>query len=290
MKILVIGGSRFVGPLVINLLIKHKHDVTVFNRGNLQTKYPSTVKYVQGSRDKNFKLPEKFDAVIDTCAYNGKQTQKAVKELRFDYFLHFGTVASYQETKIFPITEEFETGIWPAFGDYNKGKVECEKVLAKSKIKYASIRPVYILGPKNYCDRENFIYSRINKGEPLIIPGDGKGLAQFVFADEVAKIMVELTEKQIIGSYNVCGNEYISLTGLVHEMGKIVGKKPVTKYNPRAIGANYKKEEFPFDNETMVISNEKIKNTLGFKFRPLVSGLRQDYKNYYQKVTRARPQ
>lgn len=282
MKVLIIGGSRFVGPHLIKLLLKSKHSITVFNRGTIEIKYPSSVRFIKGDRSEGFNLKEKFDVVIDMCAYNGKQTIIALKELKFDYFLHFGTVAAYKKTEIFPLNEDSVIGDWPSFGDYNKGKVECERILAKSEIKYGIIRPAYILGPKNYCDRENFIYSRIIKGIPLVLPGNGLGVAQFVFVDEVAQSIVKLVEGKIQGPFNISGNQEITITGLVEEMGKIVGKDPIIKYNPKAIGANFKEEEFPFDNENLIVSNEKIKR-LGIKFRPLVEGLTKDYKSYYHK-------
>lgn len=281
MNILIIGGSRFVGPHVISLLLKNKHKLTVFNRGTVDFKYPKDVRFIKGNRGNGFGLNEKFDVVIDMCAYIGSQTRLAIKDLTFDYFLNFGTVASYQKTEIFPLTEKSPIGDWPSFGDYNKGKVECERVLAKSGIKYGTIRPVYILGPKNYCDRENFIYSRIMKETPLTLPGNGLGLAQFVFVDEVALAIVTLVEGRIQGAFNIAGNEEITLTGLVEEMGKIVGKKPIINFNPNAIGSNFKEEEFPFDNENLIASNDKIKK-LGIEFIPLIEGLRKDYKSFYK--------
>ncbi|OIP86400.1 hypothetical protein AUK04_00740 [Candidatus Roizmanbacteria bacterium CG2_30_33_16] len=282
MKILIIGGSRFVGPHVVSLLLRKKHKLTVFNRGGISSKYPQEVRFVKGDRGQGFdKLKEKFDIVIDTCAYVGSQTKKAIEDLKFDYFLHFGTVAAYKKTEIFPLTEESPIGDWPSFGDYGKGKVECEKVLAKSGINYGIIRPAYILGPKNYCDRENFIYSRIKKGIPLVLPGNGLGVAQFVFVDEVARAIVTLAENRIRGAFNVAGNESITLVGLVEEMGKIVGKKPIITLNPKAIGKNFREEEFPFDNENLIVSNNKIKK-YGIDFIPLIEGLKRDYKNFYK--------
>lgn len=64
-------------------------------------------------------------------------------------------------------------------------------------------------------------------------------------------------------------------------MGKIVGKKPIITFNPQAIGANFKEEEFPFDNENLIVTNKKIKK-LGIKFTPLVEGLKRDYNNFYK--------
>ncbi|KKT37375.1 MAG: mRNA-binding protein [Candidatus Gottesmanbacteria bacterium GW2011_GWB1_44_11c] len=270
MKILIIGGSRFVGPHLVKLLIARKHTITVFNRGVISTKYPKGVTFIKGDRDKGF------------CAFIGSQTSRAIEELKFDYFLNFGTSASYQKTEIFPLAEESPIGDWPAFGDYNKGKVACERVLEKSGIKCGTIRPAYILGPKNYCDRENFIYSRIIKKIPLILPGNGLGVTQFVFVDEVALAIVALVEHRAQGAFNIAGDQIITNTGLVGEMGKIVGKEPIIQLNPDAIGLNFKEEEFPFDNENLIVSNDKIKK-YGIEFIPLIDGLRRDYKNFYQK-------
>jgi nucleoside-diphosphate-sugar epimerase len=281
MKILVIGGSRFVGPLLIKKLVTNKHNVTVFNRGTIQTEYPTGVTYIKGDRDQGFNIKDHFDAVIDTCAYNGKQTKQALDGLSFAYFLHFGTVASYKEPKIFPLAEDDAQGNWPFMGDYNKGKAECEVELQRSGKKYATIRPDYILGAANYINRENFIYSRINDGVPLLLPGNGQALLEFVTAQDVADIIAMLTEKQISGAYNCSGDEIITLKNLVEYMATLVGKKPIIQYNPAADGANHNEDEFPFANENLITTNQKLKD-LGFKFTPLLNGLKADFDSYYK--------
>ncbi len=66
-------------------------------------------------------------------------------------------------------------------------------------------------------------------------------------------------------------------------MAKIIGKKPIIKFNPNADGENFNEKEFPFANENFFCSNEKIKE-LGIKFTPLLRGLKEDYENYYKKI------
>src|SRR3989344_7902571 len=102
MKILIIGGSRFVGPLVVEKLLKNKHDITIFNRGKIQSNY-NKVKFIQGDRRDGFNIKDKFDVVIDTCAYKGEHIKKVIEELNFDYYLNFGTAASYKKTNNFPL-------------------------------------------------------------------------------------------------------------------------------------------------------------------------------------------
>ncbi len=267
-KILLIGGSRFVGPILVELLLNRGHSLTIFNRGLLQSEYPTGARFVKGDRNKGFDQKEHFDAVIDMCAYNGAQTENALRELRFDFFLHFSTAAVYKKN------------IW---GEYNKSKIECEKVLEKSGVKYASLRPVYILGPKNYCDREHFIYSRIRNNQPLILPGDGQAKIQFVFAEEVAESIALIVEKRALGAFNCAGDEIITLVDLVETMGKIAGQEPILRFNPRADRENHNLSEFPFANENLIVSNEKIKK-IGVEFTPLRAGLKKDYENFYRNI------
>jgi nucleoside-diphosphate-sugar epimerase len=280
MNILIIGGSRFVGVHVVALLLKHKHSITVFNRGLVSSEYPSEVRFIKGDRHDSFGIKDHFDAVIDMCAYEGKDTEFALQQLEFDYFLQFSSVAVYKRTNVFPISEEAALGGWTS-SEYDQGKYSCEQVLAADRRAHGIIRPVYILGQKNYCDRERFIYSHIINQIPLILPGDGRGMTQFVFADEVARSIVALVEGKISGAFNISGNEIMTLTGLVEMMGDIVGEKPIITFNPDAIGTNYKEEEFPFDNDTLIVSNEKIKQS-GIEFIPLQDGLRSDFENWYK--------
>ena len=60
MKILVIGGSQFIGPLIIDKLVERNHDVTVFNRGKTKSQYDN-VKFIQGDRRNGFNLKDYFD-------------------------------------------------------------------------------------------------------------------------------------------------------------------------------------------------------------------------------------
>lgn len=283
-KILVIGGSRFVGRHLVGRLAGAGHRVTVFNRGTRKEDDPEGIDHIRGDRDEGFRISEKFDAVVDMCAYRGEQTKRALAELRFDHFVHMSTAAVYKKSELFPLIEESPIGSWPAWGAYNKDKVECEEVLKKSGVAYASLRPVYILGPENYVDRERFLYHHLKKGTPLFLPGNGQAITQFVFVEEVAESLAILVEQRIAGVFNCAGDDVVTLKGFVEEMARVVGKKPVIEYNLSADGTNHLIEEFPFANENLFVSNAKIKN-LGVKFIPLHEGLKRDYEGYYKNTS-----
>jgi nucleoside-diphosphate-sugar epimerase len=281
MKILIIGGSRFVGPILIKKLLANGHTLTIFNRGTQDYGYPDSVTHVKGDRNNGFKIDDHFDTVIDMCAYNGEQTQAALDGLSYDFFLHFGSVASYQESQIFPITEDSPLGVWPAMGDYGKGKVECEEVLAQSGKKYATVRPTYILGVDNYLDRENFIYKKIHESETITFPGSGQGVVTYAFVDDVAEVFAILAEKQIEGEFNCAGDEAITLKGLVEYMASLLGKKAHITNGPQKTREEGLRESFPFGNHNMIFSNQKIKD-LGVELTPLLEGLKNDFNNWYK--------
>jgi len=283
MKILIIGGSRFVGPILINKLIKLNHDLTIFNRGKHQKEYNKKINFVKGDRNTKVNLKDHFDVVIDMCAYNVNQLKNVIDYVSFDYFINFGTAASYKKTDIFPLTESSPLGRWPLWGSYNTGKVECEKLLIKKGIKHSTIRPVYILGKANYVNREAFIYSKILHEERIILPGNGQAVCQFVFVEDVANVLVFLVKNKLEGAFNLAGDEFVTLQGLVTIMGDIVGKKAIMEFNPLADGLYHKEEEFPFANENFICSNEKLKK-LKIKFLPLINTLESHYKTYYQKI------
>jgi len=283
MNILILGGSNFIGPIIIDKLLACGHNLTVFNRGKSKSSYPKTVRFIKGDRDSGFNINNHFDAVIDMCAYYGDQTKAAISQINFDFFVHCSSAAVYKKSSSFPLTEDSPIGVWPLWGDYNRVKVECENILAESDVKYASLRPVYILGPNNSFDREHFIYSRLKKGQQLVLPGDGSAKVQFVHVNDVVNCFVLLAEKQLSGVFNCAGDDITSLNGLVIEMGKIAGKKPVMKTDPKNDGENFDWVSFPFPNEPFLFSNKKIKSH-GIAFTPLFNGLKKDYKNYYSKI------
>ncbi len=283
MDILIIGGSRFIGPRLIDALIANGHAITVFNRGTHKVDYPKEVTHIKGDRDSGFSVEGHFDAVIDTCAYGGEQTERALGELDFDFFVNVGTAASYAKSEVFPLTENSPLGQWPVWGAYNEGKVACERVLEKSGVEYATLRPVYILGANNYVERERFIYGKLKRHERIVLPGNGNAVVQFVFVQDVVRSLALLAEKKIKGAYNCAGDGAITLNGLVHEMAKTVGVTPLVQYNPNTDGAQFNENEFPFANENFFCSNQKLKEH-GIAFTPLHKGLKADYEEYYKNV------
>lgn len=283
MDILVIGGTRFIGPVLVEELLRHKHSVSLFNRGTNPRIFSSPVTEYRGDREQGFGIEKKFDAVIDLCAYNGEQSKRALAELTCDYFLHISSAAAYATPTIFPLREDSPIGLWPQWGNYNKNKVDAEKIVSASNMPHAIVRPVFILGKDNYCSREQFIYSHLKSQTPIRIPGNGEAIIQFVFVQDVARAIVSLVESKITGAFNCGGDEAVTLNALVKSMAKIASIDPIIEYNPQADQENFNEAEFPFSNSNFFCDSAKLK-ALGISFTPLLTGLEDDYQTYYKNL------
>src|SRR5574340_841778 len=99
MDILIIGGSRFVGPILVKELIDKGNNITIFNRGQVRSDY-GDVDFIRGDRDAGFRIHKGFDVVIDMCAYMGRHTKAAIEQLDFDFFVHMSTAAAYRKSEV----------------------------------------------------------------------------------------------------------------------------------------------------------------------------------------------
>lgn len=300
MRVLVLGGSRFLGRNLVRALINKGHDITIFNRGNYpDSRIPKGVKIVHGDRSNKLHLERlgrsRFDTIFDTSGYFPEQISLAVDRFQgnCDHYVYCSSAVVYAEPVTFPLREENLLGSWPVWGEYGENKRACEEVIWNARKKtgfpVSTIRPVYILGPDNYLNRESFILERLLSNSRIIIPGSGTALIQFIFVDEVAHIlmtMMENVDRTIGKSFNCCGDEFVTLNGFVSLFAKVSDSVPLlvhTELDQFGIpSVPYEAEDvFPFSNTSIVCSNERLKQGLGYNhFLSLEEGLRNLYAWY----------
>ena len=214
MEVLIIGGSRFSGRYAIDYLLKNGHKVTVLNRGQSAKKssvafikaekfsYPKNVEILIADRTKFNELENqikkrKFDAIIDTCAFNSKDIQNIIdlapKEL--EHYVFVSTASVYDDTgliKHYPIPEDAPNGSedddYPI--QYTRDKRRAESRLLKeyneNNFPITIIRPTYIYGPFNYLYREAYFFDRLLDNEPIYMPGNGDYITDFIFCKDLA--------------------------------------------------------------------------------------------------------
>ncbi|GHB37801.1 epimerase [Pseudovibrio japonicus] len=194
-KLLVIGGSGFVGASLIPALLSKGYDVTLLNRGSRPIK---GTQQLVADRNDPFAMrqaKDRFDAVIDTSAYTKEQSELAFKTfgIHAKKWIHLSTAAVYKETHDHLPSEKDPIGGTPTWGAYGKNKSEVDDFLLNQEhTPTVAIRPPYLYGPNNDIDREQFVWARALTDRPIILPSDGQSKLQFLHEEDLASFIVYL--------------------------------------------------------------------------------------------------
>ncbi|MGF1515600.1 MAG: NAD-dependent epimerase/dehydratase family protein [Elainellaceae cyanobacterium] len=288
MRLLVMGGTRFIGLYLVRRLLDLNHEVVLFNRGNMPSPSPD-VKQIHGDRkdaEQVAKLAgERFDAVFDNNGRSLSDTQMLVEALDggFQQLVYVSSAGVYPKSDQMPHVEG--DAIDPKSRHF--GKHETEEYLAAQKIPFTSLRPVYIYGPQNYNDVEAWFFDRILRDRPVPIPGNGMHLTQMGHVDDLAAAMVAALgcEKARGQIYNVSGERAVTFDGLARACALAVGKSPealqLVHYDPSQFDFG-KRKAFPLRVQHFFTDIHKAQQDLGWTpGYSLVSGLKDSLQRDY---------
>lgn len=280
LNILILGGNRFSGRLVTEKLYNQGHNITVLNRTGTA---PVPCKIIQGDRNDEswlkVALRDKFfDCIVDMCLYHLEQAKKSIPifESRTNRYVFISSIAVYQQSEMFPISENHPAGPWPIYGDYGIEKSKIEHYLSSFEgLSYVILRPTYVIGKDNHHNREGYYFDKILNNEPIDIEGDGKAILSFVFVEDVANIIVifATSNKATKEIYNICNDEFITIKGFIELVSAVIGK---------SVPLNIVDEMVSFKNEHCFFSNEKVKKHLNYEFKALKQGISELYEHAYK--------
>ena len=217
MDVLLIGGTRFTGPKLVEQLASSGHQLTLFNRGNHELATDHDVARVSGDRRNEADVKElfatrSFDAVVDMCAFEPADVTVLFQaDCDPERYVCYSTAGVYSETGIVPSRETDERGKNPFWGTYGTDKAALEDRLFRAHEETGFPATVarfpYIYGPGNHLYREAALFDRVRADSPVPVPGDGQSLLQFVYVDDVARAVADIvqdTTGQSVGeAYNV---------------------------------------------------------------------------------------
>lgn len=289
MRILVMGGTRFIGVYLTKMLVAQGHDVVLFNRGN----HPAPVDgvaQIQGDRTDAAQLKEQlsgesFDAIFDNNGRKLGDTQPLVEIFkgRIQHFVYVSSAGVYLKSDQMPHVEG--DAIDPQSRHY--GKYETETYLAQQDIPFSSVRPVYIYGPQNYNDIEAWFFDRIVRDRPVPIPGNGLHITQLGHVKDLAAAMVAVLGNQTaVGKiYNVAGDRYVTFNGLAKACAIAAGKSPdditLVHYNPKKFDFG-KRKAFPLRTQHFFADTNRAQQELNWTPEfDLISGLKDSFQNDY---------
>jgi nucleoside-diphosphate-sugar epimerase len=289
MRILIVGGTRFIGVYLTKILAERGHEVVLFNRGNKPVPVPG-IKQINGDRSDASQLKEKlasenFDAVFDN---NGRKLSdtKPLAEIfkdKVQHFIYMSSAGVYLKSDLLPHVEG--DAVDP--NSRHLGKYETETELEKQGLPWTSIRPTYIYGPLNYNDLEAWFFDRIVRDRPIPIPGNGMHITQLGHVKDLAMAMAAvLGNSKAIGQvYNISGEKYVTFDGLARACAQAAGKSPedlkLVHYNPKDFDFG-KRKAFPMRVQHFFADVHKAINDLNWQPEfDLVSGLKDSWENDY---------
>jgi 2'-hydroxyisoflavone reductase len=234
LKVLMLGGTGFIGPHFVHALTEAGHTVTLFNRGKRDPEAKSGVEQLLGDRNDNLQALEgrDWDAVIDNSGYTPGQVKlsTALLQKRVKHYLFISSIAVYDDFQNPPILENHKLaaiGEMPqdklSDGNYGALKVLCEKVVRDAFGKRATIiRPTYICGPGDFSDRFTYWPYRVAQGGVMLAPGAPDDPIQFIDVRDLADFVNRCTERRITGVYNLCTPPRWATMGKLLEASKKV--------------------------------------------------------------------
>jgi 2'-hydroxyisoflavone reductase len=218
MKILILGGTGFIGPHIVDAALKGKHTLTLFNRGKTNPQLFPDLEKLRGDRDKgDLKSLEgrKWDAVVDTHGFFPRKIKEVLQILapNIGQYVFISTISVYPDDSQAPIDEQSPVGkmadptveeFGKNFENYGPGKALCEQA-AEEKMPghVTSLRPGLIVGPGDTSDRYTYWPLRVDRGGEVLAPGDPDSPVQYIDARDLADFSVKTIEDGHAGTYNV---------------------------------------------------------------------------------------
>jgi nucleoside-diphosphate-sugar epimerase len=203
MKLLVLGGTVFLGRHVVNEAIARGHTVTMYSRGLHGTAHPD-VEHVIGDRaDVSPLKGRRWDAAIDTSGFDPEPVQ-ASASLDLEHYVFVSSCNVYPDWPDKPVDEDSPT--WQDGEGYGQGKAASERVAqAAMDGRFATVRAGIIVGPHDNVFRLPWWVSRIMRGGRVPAPGDPGRELQIIDARDLARFLVDLAEQRTSGAFNGTG-------------------------------------------------------------------------------------
>jgi nucleoside-diphosphate-sugar epimerase len=239
MNVLIIGGTGLISTGIVKALQERGAEITVFNRGRTDDRLGGGVRRLGGDR-REFSAFESamaaagpWDVVIDMICFRPDEAESDLRAFvgRCGHFIFCSTVCTYGNTQtILPTSESTPQA---PVSDYGRGKLACEQLFllahAAGKFPITIIRPSHTFGPGggiiNNLNTDPAFLARLRAGRPVIVSGDGHGLWQSAYADDVGRGFAHAAANpRCFGeAYNAVADEVVTWDQYVQRTAAAIG-------------------------------------------------------------------
>ncbi len=239
MKILIIGGTRFLGRHLVNSARARGHEITLFNRGLTNPDLFRTVDTISGDREKDLdQLSGQWDAVIDTCGYFPRVVRMSAEALKdkVEQYVFISSISVYADFKKIGINESDPVGrieneaMEEITGEsYGPLKALCEKAVQDVfGVGSLIIRPGLIVGPHDPTDRFTYWPVRVARGGTVLSPEKPEIPIQIIDVRDLADFIIKLIEQNVSGVFNATGPDHELTLGAMLDTCKLVSASNAT--------------------------------------------------------------
>ena len=212
MRLLLLGGPKFLGRAVIDAALDREHDVTLFNRGTTDADLYPQLERIHGDRDGGLDAlrGRKWDAVVDTSGYLPRVVGDSASLLAdaVGHYVFVSSISVYasfaevvDETAL--LAELSEPGSEDVAKDYGALKAHCERAVEDAfPGRSTAVRAGLIVGPHDPTGRFTYWPHRITRGGDVLVPGPAWRPLQLVDVRDLAEWIVSAAEQRLVGPFN----------------------------------------------------------------------------------------
>jgi 2'-hydroxyisoflavone reductase len=212
MRILVLGGTKFIGVHIVELALQHGHSVTLFNRGKTNADLFPQLVHLKGDRDAQLGAlkGKHWDVVIDDSGYVPRHVRLSAELLapnvqRYIFISTIGVYANFaapstEDSPLSKLADETSEKVEESYGPL---KALCEKAAEKAMPgRVAVVRPGLIVGPRDPTDRFTYWPARAARGGEMLAPNKPSDRTQFIDSRDLAAFVIRLAERRTVGTFN----------------------------------------------------------------------------------------
>lgn len=246
MRVLLVGGTRFLGAAVARELLKRGHHVTVFHRGITPGNLPSDVTHILGDAHCRESVEpvlasNRFDAVIDTIL-SAKDLEwfLPLAHRHSGQLVHCGSTGVYAPAKAVPIREDDPTPCPPELGGFGEKLAQDVTLLeyfSRTGFRVCSLRVSNVFGAGDVPlealgGRNPEYFQRIANDQEVWIPLDGRSLLQPVHTDDLARGFCAAMETSCAAGqiYNLSSERAVTLTHYIETVKDLLGSSSPIRY------------------------------------------------------------
>jgi 2'-hydroxyisoflavone reductase len=220
-KILILGGTGFLGPATVEAATARGHRLTLFNRGRTRPDLFPNIEVLHGDRDpklgEGLKALEghKWDAVIDNSGNVPRMVAASAKLLapNVKQYIYISSISAYAENNVENADETARVATTPdptvekiTAETYGPLKALCEKAAQEALPgRTAVVRPGYIVGPDDPSGRFTYWPVRVDRGGEVLAPGSPSDPVQIIDVRDLGVWLITMVERGTTGVFNATG-------------------------------------------------------------------------------------